>query len=430
MDDVPAVRQQNRAHCEPKEKHLSIGEGSYLRRPCIRSASDQFIVWQREDPPNLTKCAIARAVQFSLRPFGGLYNPYAKGCSILCNHPGPSDVKTVVRQAKDAWLHDNKSHHAAGHTSTTAGGDDEATALQYRCNVIDAADLPEHVPEEFFRRYTGSDSRPMTPTPTVASGRTRASTGSYAHGGGGGGGAGGSSHGVAAATARRCFTPDPATHSGSAAKQRQQLILDLRRSHSQETLYWNASSELTPTATATTTTVVAVAAAKATAAAAKSARALRLCEQEAKRRAEERAAAQQRAEAAEPKQPPVAVCINALDDVYADGEDDDDDAPRRRGRRKKKSNKPAGAATYKVSEEPETQIATLGPDSPNQSQRASLVPNGTDAQAALATVPGERSGGREERVRESSFISEEAMMYLRRGLTVDVVEATFDRYVS
>lgn len=28
------------------------------------------------------------------------------------------------------------------------------------------SDLPEHVPEEFFRRYTDTDSRPLTPTPT------------------------------------------------------------------------------------------------------------------------------------------------------------------------------------------------------------------------------------------------------------------------
>ena len=36
----------------------------------------------------------------SLRPFGGLFNPYAKGCSVLCNHPAPAEVKHVINQCK------------------------------------------------------------------------------------------------------------------------------------------------------------------------------------------------------------------------------------------------------------------------------------------------------------------------------------------
>lgn len=383
---------------------------------------------QKDDYPNLSNCAIARPVQFSLRPFGGLYNPYAKGCSILCNHPGPNEVKTVVRQAKDAWLHDTRPHLHDDRSSMAA-----TSASPYCTNAIDAGDLPEHVPEEFFRRYTGSDSRPMTPTPTVASGRTRTSTGSHVH--------------AAVAAARRCFTPDPGVHSG--VKERKQLILDLRRSQSQETLYWNASSELTPTTKVTGNKMATMAdksgaggpATKAGGsspmmARSKSARSLRLCEQEAKRRAEEKLKAEQEAAALLP--PPAAVCINAMDE-YDDGEDE---APRRRGKRKKKSNKPPTTATYKVSQEPETQIATLGPDSPNQSNRPSLVPNGPNAPcAALLGVGGAggvggwaggamatASGGAS--VRQSSFISEEAMKYLRRGLNIDVLEGAFDRYVS
>lgn len=82
------------------------------------------------------------------------------------------------------------------------------------------------MPEEFFRRYTCTDSRPLTPTPTVASGRTRNSAiGSHLN------------H-------RRCVTPEPI--SSNDGQERKQIILDLRRSHSQETLYWNASSELSP----------------------------------------------------------------------------------------------------------------------------------------------------------------------------------------
>lgn len=375
-------------------------------------------------------------------------------------------MKTVVRRAKDTWLHEtNRAAAYDGRHSCHDGGAGAigitaatpVTAVAYHANggcdsgAGGRIDLPEHVPEEFFRRYTGSDSRPMTPTPTVASGRTRTSTGSHAHGAGGAA--------ATAAATRRCFTPDPGVHGG--AQMRQHLVLDLRRSHSQETLYWNASSELTPkTKGEAVVSAAAAAAAAATAApgrsrsgpgggamssmsttrpkpstspatANKSAREMRLCEQEAKKRADERAAQLQREE--EARGPPPAVCINALDE-YDDGEDD---GPRRRGKRKKKSNKPAAAGTYKVSQEPETQIATLGPDSPNQSQRASLVPNGANAPyateqlmaaAAAAGAGGDGVGGR--RFRESSFISEEAMQYLRRGLTVDVLEGAFDRYVS
>lgn len=144
------------------------------------------------DHLNLSKCAVAKPVMFSLRPFSGLFNPYSKSCSILCNHPGPHEVKTVVKQAKDAWISEGKAHFHRDN------------ADEYGGRVMN--DINEHIPEEFFKRYTGSDSRPLTPTPTVASGRTRVSTGSHAN-------------------ARRCFTPDPVN---SCAKERKQLILDLR----------------------------------------------------------------------------------------------------------------------------------------------------------------------------------------------------------
>lgn len=159
-----------------------------------------YIHFQSNDVLHLSKCAYARPVQFSLRPFGGLFNPYAKGCSILCNHPGPNEVKNVVRQAKDAWISEGKGllTRDEQHNLRHHGMDGDA--------VNGNGDLPDNIPEEFFRRYTGSDSRPMTPTPTVASGRTRTSTGSHIN-------------------TRRCFTPDLIN---SGAKERKQIILDLR----------------------------------------------------------------------------------------------------------------------------------------------------------------------------------------------------------
>lgn len=65
----------------------------------------------------------------------------------------------------------------------------------------------DNVPEELFRRYTETDSRPLTPAPTLVSAHTRASG------------------------SRRCVTPDP-IHM-SEVREKTLLVLDLRRSHSQ-----------------------------------------------------------------------------------------------------------------------------------------------------------------------------------------------------
>lgn len=79
-------------------------------------------------------------------------------------------------------------------------------------------DGEDAVPEELFRRYTDTDSRPLTPAPTLASVMIRGSV-------------------------RRCVTPDPIpTHILSPARQRTVLVLDLHRSYSQDTLSWQGFS--------------------------------------------------------------------------------------------------------------------------------------------------------------------------------------------
>jgi hypothetical protein len=84
-------------------------------------------------------------------------------------------------------------------------------------------DGEDAVPEELFRRYTDTDSRPLTPAPTLASVMTRGSI-------------------------RRCVTPDPIpTHTLSPARQRTVLVLDLHRSYSQDTLSWQGFSLPTKT---------------------------------------------------------------------------------------------------------------------------------------------------------------------------------------
>jgi len=79
-------------------------------------------------------------------------------------------------------------------------------------------DEDDAVPEELFRRYTETDSRPLTPAPTLASVMTKGSV-------------------------RRCVTPDPIpTHILNPARERTLLVVDLRRSHSQDTISWQGLS--------------------------------------------------------------------------------------------------------------------------------------------------------------------------------------------
>ncbi|XP_076282435.1 uncharacterized protein LOC143209959 [Lasioglossum baleicum] len=109
-----------------------------------------------------------------LRPFSGIFNPYPYGCSVLCNHPADCEAKEVLRRAKDSWATEGKalllpeemdmiraSVAAAGGTGDTAGPAENMEAIN-----IDTAT----VPEELFRKYTETDSRPLTPAPTLASG--------------------------------------------------------------------------------------------------------------------------------------------------------------------------------------------------------------------------------------------------------------------
>ncbi|XP_049798485.1 ensconsin [Schistocerca nitens] len=110
---------------------------------------------------------VAGPAPYALRPFAGVYNPFPYGCSILCNHPADFEAKDVVRRAKDTWASEGRA--------ALAYGDGEAA-----------------VPEELFRRYTDTDSRPPTPAPTLASAGARGS-------------------------GRRCVTPDAATSATASA---------------------------------------------------------------------------------------------------------------------------------------------------------------------------------------------------------------------
>lgn len=118
--------------------------------------------------------------------------------------------------------------------------------------------------------------------------------------------------------------------------------------------------------------------------------------------------------------PPTVICINDQN-----VQDEEEDGSRRRGRRKKKP-KPPTTSTYQVSQEPETQVATLDLDSANPSGRPSLVPGASNL-PRLSLINADRPAN--EMFRQSSFISEDALQYLRRGLSIAVIEKTFGRYV-
>ncbi|XP_032683988.1 uncharacterized protein LOC116850147 [Odontomachus brunneus] len=135
----------------------------------------------RPKPKNVELSGCAKAAPFALRPFAGLFNPYPYGCSVLCNHPADCEAKEVVRRAKDSWATEGKAlllpeememirtslMAIAGGGGGSGGGGEAAGNVGGGdgCNIEATT-----VPEELFRKYTETDSRPPTPAPTLASG--------------------------------------------------------------------------------------------------------------------------------------------------------------------------------------------------------------------------------------------------------------------
>ncbi|KAL7731575.1 hypothetical protein ACLKA6_013102 [Drosophila palustris] len=317
----------------------------------------------------------ATPMPLSLRPFGGLFNPFAKGCSVLCNHPAPSGVKEVINQLKTSLAIEGKS-------PVQTGGKEKQREEQLQPHETD------NIPEDLFRRYAETDSRPMTPTPTVTSIHTRTSAGSFY---------------------RRCITPEWGKHENI---QRKKIILDLRRSHSQETLYWKPSSELTQSG----------------------------IEEGKKPKSaganEDKKPRRQQSNEQRPKSSLATASLTPGVDAHADLEakppktciNDHDmmsDEDARRGKKRKKLKPTQATTTFHLSEDPETQVAALGPDSLNASTRPSLIPN------AVSLLPKDkRETDREPILLKGSFLTEEAFQALKTDLTVDLIENTFGRYLN
>nr|XP_023027621.1 uncharacterized protein LOC111515637 [Leptinotarsa decemlineata] len=275
--------------------------------------------------------AITQPALFVLKPFAGLYNPYSPGCSFLCNHPADNTLKKSLRNARDNWVIEGKNLIADEQTNKSPFGEH---STQNNVNVC----IPqvESVPEELFKRYTEKDSRPQTPAPTLTSAATRASN------------------------SRRCVTPDPS------AKQKSEktlLVLDLRRSHSQETIpfYGNSSmfQEPPPICIQQAPTVPDPSEDTKQEEVEEPAIQLSNTKCPATNRSSD-TVNQEKFQKTDKKE-----CVNG---------DSDEEFVRRRGkRRKKKGVESSRVPMFQASLDPETQVAAIGPESHNPSARHSLA---------------------------------------------------------
>ncbi|XP_011311961.1 uncharacterized protein [Fopius arisanus] len=124
-------------------------------------------------PKKIELSGTSKPAPFTLRPFAGLFNPFPYGCSVLCNHPADCEAKEFVKRAKESWATEGKTlllptEMELIRATLLAGGVLDCSVPQEAHSQDTAATTT--VPEELFRKYTETDSRPLTPTPTLASG--------------------------------------------------------------------------------------------------------------------------------------------------------------------------------------------------------------------------------------------------------------------
>lgn len=295
------------------------------------------------------------------------------------------------------------------------------------------------VPEEFLRRFTDTDSRPMTPTPTVLSNKTHSSS--------------------MARPSRRCVTPEP---QNVYETEKKRIILDLRRSQSQETLYWNASSEFSVSAyhefsgsvigscrrpkTTSMAKEVIMGGCKPRitkrneSSSAPGGQSLTLVSgikqqgRGASAKSQEDTEKKEVAEAGETEEQRDQM-QKQLSCIYS--KDDLDEEPRRRGKKKKRGKPVQQTSTFRPSQDPETQVANVPPDSTAQSQRPSIVANGAigsvldqgDRQRIFRSSKGSCDDFREA-LDKKSFLDESLLSQLRRGLSIETIETNFHVMVS
>uniref|UniRef100_A0A1A9ZKC4 Uncharacterized protein n=1 Tax=Glossina pallidipes TaxID=7398 RepID=A0A1A9ZKC4_GLOPL len=323
----------------------------------------------------------ASPMGLSLRPLGGLYNPYAKTCSVLCNHPASPEVKQMINKCKQTLAIEGKN----------------VQHLYDTVNKKGLIDTVENIPEDLFRRYTDTDSRPLTPTPTVTSVHTRTSAGSFLNN-------------------RRCITPE---FSKTEIIKRKQLILDLRKSHSQETLYWKPTSDFSYSTLSVNTEEMQKARSAGT-----------IEEHKSKKPKVEETKRPKSclAGTSAPTTESLSQDTKKIEHICINEQDFEDDSDIRRGKKRKRV-KPITAtvtatATFHLSEDPETQVSALGPDSLNPSTRPSLIPN------CANLLPSKNKLDSDQIPLKGSFLTEEAFRALKTALDVDKIENTFEKFVT
>ncbi|XP_072380490.1 uncharacterized protein [Diabrotica undecimpunctata] len=367
------------------------------RTGLIPSPTKKIRRYQEETP--IQMITIAKPAPYILKPYAGLYNPFPSNCSLLCNHPTDIEAKELLNDAKEYGAADNKnifSENGNLDVELNIGGEQLTPTNIYIPQV-------ESVPEELFRRYTETDSRPQTPAPTLISGITRLTT------------------------SRRCITPDPLP--SRQVKEKTQLVLDLRRSHSQENLSIYGSSPFYQDPPLIR--IQQVLSRSASLDDEKHVESQKLTALSHKHSISKRPGSVRKVEKEKgDKSEHVSNPQNDPSDNNDQEEEDSEEFIKRRGKRRRKKGRDAsrGPPTFQASLDPETQVATIGPDSHNPSARHSLAPEGASSQ----DVPCEEVKRSKTPVKFStsldikSFLSTEILKQLRRELNETIVDTELD----
>ncbi|KAL1490727.1 hypothetical protein ABEB36_013375 [Hypothenemus hampei] len=319
-------------------------------------------------PQNIQLRALTKPAPYFLKPYSGLFNPYSRGCSLLCNHPMQKEAREVFQKAKENWSNDEKRNNLLAQEIDTI----KTNLKQLSC---EHKHLKSHVesavPEELFRRYTETDSRPLTPAPTMVSAATRASS------------------------SRRCVTPE-----GHPAYRKPRLVLNLRRTHSQETLSYNTSIQEAP---------------------------LICIDQVSTKNSNFEELAKHNDPIFEsPVQkhtktaPSSSFCKLSNDKTFVEEENktEEEQYIKRRGKRRKKKLPEGSPETFHSSMDPETQVATIGSGSIIQSSHIEVQE--VDHLRNKSDIKKSNKLKRFEEV--DSYLDTEILKQLRRELNEDIVD--------
>ncbi|CAH0692014.1 unnamed protein product [Spodoptera exigua] len=370
------------------------------------------------------QCDVSPA-PFMLRPYAGLYNPFPLACSVLCNHPADTEARDVVKKAKDHWI-EGKGHYFQEDLSKFQdGGGGEKDKNRTPHDIFT---------EDMFRRYAETDSRPLTPAPTLASGKSRGS--------------------------RRCLTPDQ-------PHQRTTIVLDLRRSHSQETIYYHgyATSDVTggPNTSPTNdrSTLPSLNLSDAThnrllmgqneqlpplasplvlsrrtvpVKELQSVRILKKNQLKALNIGKPAKSKNNKIEQPPSQRSKTEKESNEANEAASNGEEGGSGEGRRRGKRRKKGRQGGGSdrltsagLAAQAQQDPETQIAGIGTDSQNPSSRGSIAPAEEDDVIVLPVIKPLVVAKKSD-----SFLDDDMLKFLHREVDEEAIETEFNtkrRYV-